>query len=333
MSSVDLRDLTSGAVAEQLTELGHLSHADLDADSVILDLDLDGPPEPAVGALIAQAVLGVRHDLKLVVRLPEKQDLIGSLVRSGVVSALASRGGAVSYESASLLATYDYDNLWDTWTPGARQAMAPLFRHREPMSGLFGPTHAVFVNPHLTTEPGEQASVTRLVRRWLAQSVVPDLADAERLKAVDLPAFAIDQLLRNISEHAVTPRRPAIDSMVQVEVLDPGPAATRFLQVTVLDTGAGVAATLWPKINPVEFADDVTLLGALLDGRVPGWGRGRGVGLASLARHVIAQSGACLELWSGAVRVRALEHVEARFLDDVDISGTVVTVRFPLPAL
>jgi hypothetical protein len=333
MSSIDLRELNSATITAQLATLHDLSRADLGAGPICVDLALSSPPERAAGALLAQAMLAGGEGVEFVVRLPAAGPLLGSLVRSGIASALASRGEAVHFDPPlPPLGAPDFESLWSTWTPGARQAMAPLFHGHEKAGGLFGPSHAVFVNPHLTSQPGEQASITRLLRRWLTQSVLPDLPEAARRGAVELPAFAVDQLVRNISEHALTAAFPSIDSMVQVEVSQAHALDERSLQLTVLDTGAGVATTLWPKVNPAEHADERGLLGALLAGEIPGWGRGRGFGLATLAREIASRPGASLDLWSGATHLRVAEQIEVEG-SELEISGTVLTVSFPLPAL
>lgn len=327
---LDLRDLSSPAAVERLVELqGH----DFETHCITLDLALRRPPEPAAGALLAQFVLGAPEDLRFVVHLPDSEALIGALVKSGVASALASRRESVHYEpTVPHFEDHNPWHSWHAWTPGAHQAMAPMFHRGEAASGLFGPTHAVFVNPHITTDPAEPASLTRLLRRWLTQTVAPELEQAERLSVIEVPAFAIDQLLRNVSEHAVTPSSPLIDSIVQVEVIEPERAGGRFLQITVLDTGAGVSNTLRPKLEVPGSVSDAALLGALLHGELPGWGRGRGFGLSTLADHVISQAGARFELWSGATRVIAEEQIEAHALGEAAVLGTVATVRFPLPA-
>jgi hypothetical protein len=326
MSSLDLHDLSTGSIVEPLGKLQRISRSGGVGGSLMLKLHLAQPAEPGAGALLAHAILGVRDDVKIEVQLPEAHPALDSLIRSGIASALASHKHVHYDPPASPVAE---PALGLTWTPGVGRAMAPMFGSAEVPSGLFGPSHAVFVNPHLTSEPGQPASITRLLRRWLAQTVAPGLDPSAQLAAIDAPAFAVDQLVQNVSEHAVTTSHPSVDSMVQVEVT--GTDAGRALQITVLDTGAGVAATLRPKLIGVEDMADATLLGTLLAGDLPGWGRGRGFGLSALSASVMDTEGAELRLWSGRSSVVIDGSVSAEPLEKAEIAGTVVSARFPLP--
>lgn len=326
MSSLRVRSLNVETIGEQVCKLHALNQFGPVRRSVTLDLDLQGPSDPFAGAVFAQAMLVVRPDVNLVVRLPSEQETISSLIRTGVASALTRRREQVHFEPATNpIAEQD---LWLNWTPAARE-MAAMFGTGEPARGLFGPDHAVFVNPHLTTESEGPASVTRLIERWLTQTVVPGLASERLASAIGVPLFTVDQLVRNVSEHAITPERPTIDSVVGVEVVKL--AGRRQLRITVLDTGAGVTATLRPKLDAsLVSLPDAKLLHELLCGELPGWGRGRGFGLSAIAGHVLDSRRSSLELWTVGTRVRVGRRVEATAAAG-QIAGTVLSVNFSLP--
>jgi hypothetical protein len=330
MSEVEVRDLSVEGIEAQLDQLRDLNRiGPLREHTLKLNFRLDRNPEPMAGAVFAQAMLGIRQDIHFVVRFPEEHTMLRSLVRSGVASALARRGEGVRWESGSDL--LPLTQLWHTWTPGAHEAMAPMFEAKESSESLFGPEHAVFVNPHLTSEPYGNASVTPLVRRWLTQMVIPGLNKADRDRYIAGPVFAVDQLVHNVREHAITPHnRALVDSVVVLEAHRMG--TRRHLRITVLDTGAGVFETLRPKVFATHGGlDEAELLAELLQGELPGWDRGRGFGLATVADLVQRQPHASLDLWTGATRIRVDGEIQPRTAE-AEVTGTVVNAIFPLPA-
>jgi hypothetical protein len=329
MSEVEVRDLSVESIEAQLGQLRDLTQiGPLREHTLRLNFLLDRDPEPMAGAVFAQAMLGIRQDIQFVVSFPEEHAQMRRLVRSGVASALARRGECVHWESGGDL--LPLTELWHTWTPGAHEAMAPMFAAEETAESLFGPEHAVFVNPHLTSEPYGSASVTRLVRRWLTQVVAPGLSKADRNRYIAPPVFAVDQLVHNVREHAITPyNRTLVDSVVVLEVHTT--RRRRHLRITVLDTGAGVVETLRPKVAATHGElDEVELLVELLQGELPGWDRGRGFGLATVAELVQAERQASLDLWTGATRIRVGSRVQPRTAA-AEVTGTVVNAIFPLP--
>lgn len=327
MNSLRVRSLSAETIGRQVIELHALNQIGPVRHSVTLDLALHDPPEPIAGAVFAQAMLRVRDDVNFVVHLPEDATMISSLIRTGVASALVRRRGCISFEPPTN--PIAEKELWLNWTPAARE-MVPMFGVEESGRGLFGPDHALFVNPHLTTEPEGPASVTRLVERWLTQIVGADFDPAHVRQATTVPVFTIDQLVRNVSEHAITAAHPTIDSMVSLEIVLG--EAGRHLRVTVLDTGAGVVGTLRPKLSTnYDLPTDEVVLSELLAGGLPGWGRGRGFGLSAIAGKVLERPHSSLELWTGATRVRVDDAVEAGPAG-AEIAGTVLSVLFPLSA-
>lgn len=329
MSSVEVSDLTVETIGRQLGQLSELNQIGPVTERVTLDFKLQSPPDPMASAVFAQAMLGIRKDVYFVVHLPREQATISSLIRSGVASALARRRECISFEPATR--PIAAENLWLTWTPAAGEAMAPMFAATDPGKGLFGPGHAVFVNPHLTTEPEGPASITRLVERWLTQVVTPGLTEAQHRRAIAGPVFTVDQLVRNVSEHAITSSHPTVDSMVGLEVVTT--SGRRYLRVTVLDTGAGVVSTLRPKlVDEHQYPTDDELLGELLSGELPGWGRGRGFGLSAVAALALNEPHSSLELWTAGTRMQLNDSIEAS-PTGAEIVGTVLSVLFPLPAI
>jgi len=329
MSEVEVRDLSVETIDHQLGQLRDLNLiGPLRYDhTVTLDFRLDSDPDPVASAVFAQAMLSVRDDMVFVVNLPDKDEMLRSLVRSGVASALASRGEHVRWEHTP--DPFPVHDLWHTWTPGAHKSMAPMFAPEESSDSLFGPNHAVFVNPHLTTDPYGNASVTPLVSRWLTQVVAPDLGEGEQTRFIAAPVFAINELVHNVREHAIMPfNRSFVDSVVALEVRTRG--EHRDLRVTVLDTGAGIVPTLRPKLMiPQDQISDGDLLTELLHGNLPGWDRGRGFGLSTIAARALAQECASLHLWTGGTRVRIDTEVEVGAA--AEVAGTVINASFPLP--
>ena len=329
MSEVEVRNLSVASIEAQLGQLRDLTRiGPLREHTVKLNFLLDRDPEPMAGAVFAQAMLGMRHDVQFIVQFPEEHTVLRSLIRSGVASALARRGECVRWESGSDV--LPLDDLWHTWTPGAHEVMAPMFAAEESSESLFGPEHAVFVNPHLTSEPYGNASVTPLVRRWLTQVVAPGLSKIDQKRYISGPVFAVDQLVHNVREHAITPyNQSLVESVVVLEIHKEGPR--RYLRATVLDTGAGVVETLRPKLLATHVdLDDAELLAELLHGDLPGWDRGRGFGLAAVTERVLGEGGASLDLWTGATRIRADDQIHPQ-LAAAEVTGTVVNVLFPLP--
>jgi hypothetical protein len=328
MSDVQVSDLSVEGIGEQLGELRCLNQVGpLHSATVRLSFDFEGDPDPIAIAALAQAMLVTRDDIELIVDLHDRPQTLRWLVRGGIVSAL-SRRTDVQWERSPKAIEQGY--LWHTWTPGAHEAMAPMFEVGSESESLFGPEHAVFVNPHLTTEPYGHASLTPLVRRWLTQVVAPGLSPADHEAYIAAPIFAIDQLVHNVREHAIMPFNHAlVDSVVALETVEN--RLGRQLRVSVIDTGAGVAQTLRPKLlGAFDHPDDGDLLTALLRGEVPGWDRGRGFGLATIAALVAERPGAALDVWSGEARVSCENEVVERSAPEV--SGTVINAFFPLPA-
>jgi len=328
MSEVQVSDLSAESIGEQLGELRCLNQVGpLRTATLRLSFDFEGDPDPIAAAAFAQAMLVARDDVELIVDLHDRPQTLRSLVRGGILSAL-SRRTAVQWERLPRAIGQSY--LWHTWTPAAHEVMAPMFEAGGESESLFGPDHAVFVNPHLTTEPYAQASLTPLVRRWLTQVVAPGLSPEEHEVYIDAPIFAIDQLVHNVREHAIMPfNRTLVDSVVALEASET--ESGRQLRVSVIDSGAGVAQTLRPKLlGAPEHPGDGNLLTALLSGELPGWDRGRGFGLATIAAIVAERPGASLDVWSGEARVSCHQTVVEHSAPEV--AGTVINAFFPLPA-
>lgn len=297
--------------------------------SLHLNLDLSGPPEIVASAMFANALLsGPFSDRTLVVRPPADPEPVAALIRSGVASALGGRSADTRFDPASSLLGR---SKWSTtWTPGAISAVAPMFSETGPEPDLFGPHHAVFFNSHLTTPPGGPSSVTQLIRRWLTQRILND-GDSElgerRRGFVDVVALAVDQLVANVSEHAVSDETPSIESLISFNIADDDPGS---LAIAVVDSGAGVAKTLGPKLSTdLQQLPEDDLLKRLFAGELPGWGFGRGLGLAYLAALVRGRKGS-LRLATGVNRVVVAETIACETVEAA-VAGSVATVQLPIP--
>lgn len=306
---------------DSIDELRRRGEESTEADPLEVKLELNESPLPWQGALFSGALMTSLSEIPLRIAHGTDQHSMRNVFRSGLAAALGSRPGPTTYaDPDSPLAD---PGLRSTWTPGAPSFRAAMFREGEDTStGLFGPSHALFVNPHRTTTPPGPSSITRLVRRWMAK----------HLGGVDSPelclrrvGFVLDQLIVNVSEHAVTEATPSVVSLVRVEV-EAGEVPT--LIVVVLDAGAGILTTLRPKL-PDPPDSDPELLAALLRGELEGWGRGRGIGLSRLAGLAQESGGTLFVGVEGAKALVGAEGIRGQDLT-AQAGGTVVSLTLPL---
>jgi Histidine kinase-, DNA gyrase B-, and HSP90-like ATPase len=316
VSVFELERLDSGSI-DELQRLGSQS---TEADPLELTLQLREPPEPTASAVFAGALMTGLAEIPLHVTHDADEALLRNVFRSGLAAALGSRTGPTTFDPESPLNAPD---ISATWTPGTRAFRAAMFRDEPDESvGLFGPSHAIFLNPHRTTTPPGPSSITRLVRRWLGRRLGGEEAGM-RLRDV---GFTLDQLVVNISEHAVTEQSPSVTSLVRVEAEGDEGEAPEALVLVVLDTGAGIATTLRAKLE--DPPPDPQLLVALLEGELPQWGRGRGVGLARLTQ-LIQESGGTMHVAVEGASVRVAGGLAGDF-GLAAVSGSVISLRLPL---
>jgi hypothetical protein len=138
--------------------------------------------------------------------------------------------------------------------------------------------------------------------------------------------FVLDQLVVNVTEHAVTEATPSVSSLARIEI-EPGEnREPEWLHVAVLDTGAGIANTLRNKVP--DAPADAELLPALLEGQLPQWGRARGIGLSRLTQ-VVQEARGSMFLAVEGTSVSVGDGVTAA-ADASLAAGSVITLRLPL---
>lgn len=308
--------------ADSLEELRRCADHSSEADPLEVSLRLHDAPEPALSAVFAGALMADLGHIPLRISHEPDEALLANVFRSGLAAALSSRGGATSFVDPG--SPLNDAGLGATWTPGMSAFRAAMFSAGPDVgAGLFGPSHAVFLNPHRTTTPPGPSSITRVVRRWLGTRLGVDDA-LERIADV---GFALDQLVVNVTEHAVTDATPSVSSLARIEIESGPNGEPASLHLAVLDTGAGIANTLRAKLD--EPPADVDLLLALLQGGLEQWGRARGIGLSRLTQLVqeasgsmfLAVEGTSVSVEGGTVTASA---------DASAAAGSVISLRLPL---
>jgi len=308
--------------SESLEELRRSAGESSEADPLEVSLRLRDRPDPYASALFAGALMAELGHIPLRISHEPDRAQLANVFRSGLAAALGSRGGPTTFaDPASPLTAPE---LRATWTPGMATFRGAMFgAGPEQDVGLFGPLHAIFLNPHRTTTPPGPSSITRVVRRWLGSRLTGEAAE----RHIADVGFALDQLVVNVTEHAVTEETPSVSSQVRIEI-DPGAGgAPGSLLLSVLDTGAGIARTLRAKL--AEPPPDAELLPALMEGRLQQWGRARGIGLSRLTQLVQEAKGTM----SLAVRGSSVSVSEDEVTAIADASaamGSVISLRLPL---
>ena len=318
MSAFALKHLDRGS----FDELRRRGEESTEQAPLELNLALHERPEPWQGALFAGALMTSLGDIPLRISHEADEGILQNVFRSGLAAALGSRLGLTTYVDPT--SPLNSPVLRATWTPGAPEFRAAMFHEGKDIStGLFGPTHALFLNPHRTTTPPGPSSITRLVRRWI-------LKHLDGLEKPDVYlqniGFVLDQLIVNISEHAVTESTPSVTSLVRVEV-EAGKEGPTLI-VVVVDTGAGIVSTLRPKLEDAPSSDP-QLLGELLRGELSGWGRARGIGLSRLASLVQDNDGYLLVTVQNANAAVDQGGVKVDN-PSVTTDGTVISLSLPL---
>ncbi len=305
-----------------LDELQRRGSESTEQDPLELTLRLHERPDPGASAVFAGALMTSLKEIPIRVSHDSDEALLANVFRSGLAAALGSRSGATTFADPG--SPLNAPGVGATWTPGTRDFRAAMFRDEDDeSSGLFGPTHAIFLNAHRTTTPPGPSSITRLVRRWLGRQMGGDDDSVPCLRYV---GFALDQLVVNVSEHAVTEQTPSVTSLVRLELEREADAEPRALVLVVLDTGAGITTTLRSKL--ADASADSQLLPALLKGELPQWGRARGVGLARLTQLVQENGGTMFVAVKGA-SVSVGQEVSVND-GPTAVAGSVISLRLPL---
>lgn len=318
----ELRDDTVETSIAQLDQ-------EFDADGpALLDLTNVGEVDLFAGSLLANVLLRAWRDHEISVSVPQNHAALAAIASSGLGFALASLKHAQMSPEGTLLAS---PRMSASWTPGSRAPWDLMFGEAPADDGaaevlLYRPEQAAFANVHRTNRPPDGNPITRLLRLWL-QAATGEASLNGLGAAIDTASFFIDELVDNVRSHAVVGRPGGIESLLAVRL---DGQAEQILQVTVMDTGLGVAATLRDKLGAHAPDGDDQLLRDLLAGNLPGWGRGRGVGLAALVARCANVDGASLSLrtaeWHATADGAGVD-VDER---SVVIHGTLVTARLPL---
>ncbi len=332
-----------------------------------LDAGLMHDRDPADEALLVNGLLGLLASAKLNVRLPDIPDALETVIRSGLPFALANREGTARIAPASEQSRLTSAPWRRSWTMGTRSAWVSLLGEspeslRAPLvttsngngngngnghrprngngngavrsgaeAGLYGPHHAIFVNPHRSHRAAGSEQVFRLVALWLGRLLEEmHTSPADRDDLLDGVRTLIDELIQNVRGHATRREGAAVKSLVKMEVRRDAQNVALLL-LTVQDTGPGIAATVRSKLDVAEGElEDDELIERLVLGDVKPRGRARGIGLPQVL-EVCKRSEAQLMLRSRAVRVAAGPDGELRRATrEFDACGTAVVAMLPL---
>jgi len=280
-------------------------------------------------ALLAGALMGSFDDYPLDVDAADDAAVAG-MRWFGVAAALQRRRGDNRYcRAASKL---DDRALGVTWRPGISALTELLFAETDQgEQGSVGPRHANFVNAHLAVTSSGTSDVTYLVRRWLTRRLLERFAeDLHGLRrTVDQVGTVVEQLVSNVREHAAAGLPSGADSLLRLALLDhPGRGA---VSCSVIDTGPGIEATLVPKLSAQDRdRERASVLGALCQGQLRGWGRARGLGLAKVT-ELVREAGGQLDVATEQRRVRVRDGQLVTETASFSLRGTVVSLTFPLP--
>ena len=322
-----------------------------DAGSALLELALDGPSVESIEetltgvsnvdddlklnfgnhwpedghevALLAAALIGSLRDRKVTVDVVD-DDAVESLLRVGLATALSrrARDRTTFAHAARALSRPD---LGAVWTSGSRAATEALFAEQDPAgAGAFGRRYATFVNPQLSSGAEGHPDVVFLVRRWLTQRLGEALAEPTVRALVAAVGASLDELIGNVQEHAACEKTPYPDCLVRVSVTpDDG------IRCSVIDNGVGIAASLATKVTG-DGSDDPLV--RLIEGQLPGWDAGRGVGLTRV-RQIVGEVGGRLLIATDHMRLVATAGESARATDaSFALRGTLVDLTLPAPA-
>jgi hypothetical protein len=324
-ATISLPTVQEEVVDEALRELEEFERggdASAGPTAVRLEVAAEGEPELNGLALLSNIFLSSAVPLDVHVRDPQLAKAFPAL---GLASALSR----ATHERLTTPADLGDDRWSRTWTPATREAGEALFAlSGEPAakSGLFGPTHATFNDPHLTAPTGVSAGPTRLLRRWLTRRLEER---ALATNSVAVIAFFLDQLIGNVREHAVSDDRPPIRSQLHISLSEIN--NTLVCRLIAVDTGPGIEHTLRPKLPPGDTpTDSGELLTSLLRGQLAGWGRARGIGLSRCFQLISDAEGASMLLATELVRCYGAHDADLRVVHGPRVAGTVAAVSLPI---
>ncbi len=291
-------------------------------DDLKLNFGNHWPEDRHEVALLAAALIGSLRERRVVVDVTD-HDAIEGLLRVGLATALSRRASSRT-TFATAARDLDRPNLAAVWTSGSRAATEALFAVHDPATvGAFGRQYATFVNPHLSSGAEGHPDVVFLVRRWLTQRLGDALPGPATQAIVATAGACLDELIGNVQEHAACAQTPYPDCLVRVSV-----TAGYGVRFSVIDNGCGIASSLTSKVADDGGGDR---LARLIEGELPGWDAGRGIGLTHVRRLVSDVNGTLLIATDhDRLTARANEQpveIRAPFL----LRGTLVDVDLPAP--
>ena len=303
------------------------------------------PDDDEKPALLAAALMGPLRSRHFVIDASDSEAVDGML-RFGVATALSRRDPALT-DFVGLAARLDALRLYTLWTPGSRDATEALFARNGASAGgasgsaaAYGPLHATFVSPHVSSGADGHPDVVFLVRRWLTRRLREDheIAASDVRSTVAAVGLVVEELVSNVQEHAAGPHGPAPDCLMRLSLASP-----HEVRCSVIDTGVGLVESLRSKVparspgsgdgSPEQLDGDAgssQLVTRLIAGDLPGWNAGRGVGLARVTK-VIRERAGRMTLASGTIRVSVNGGI-ASTSDGFHLQGTVVDCTVPTAA-
>ena len=277
-------------------------------------------------ALLAAALLGSLATKKVCVDAVDEAAVDG-LLRFGVATALSRR-------SVDLTAFVGHAERLDParlrmlWTPASSGSTNALFSERADAeeAAAYGPLNATFVNPHLSSAEDGHPDVVFLIRRWLTKRLgEQELAREGILALVDATALPVEELVRNVREHAADAARPAPTCLLRLSL-----HCSDRIRCSIFDTGLGISSSLAAK-SIGSSLDASERICRLLAGEIPNWDAGRGTGLA-YATALITARGGRLTVATERLRVRR-DGANCELREDgFDLQGTVVDFTVPIAA-
>src|SRR6476646_2935808 len=275
-------------------------------------------------ALLAAALLGSLAEKTVRVDAVD-EDAVDGLLRFGVATALARRPPELT-EFKGLTERLEPSRLRTLWSPAAVNSTDALFSASEPeAAGSYGPRHATFVNPHLSTAADGCPDVIFLIRRWLNMRLLEqEVPDAKVEALVKTISVSVDETVRNVHEHAADEEHPVPNCLLRISL-----ESKDQIRCSIFDPGIGLSSSLEAKrILPELGAAE--RLSKLLAGEIEGWDAGRGTGLAYVTRLLREQEGR-LTVASDRVRIRCERGGAVAEAEGFELQGTVLDLTLPIP--
>jgi len=311
--------------AEQMADLDR-TLAPLAGPGPVVDLLFDNHwnDDSAAPGILSAALMGTLAERELLIDVVD-EEASEKLLQFGVASALWRRPAQLTSFTDKAHAL-NHSALGAVWTIGDIAAGQALFADSPTPSSAFGPTHATFVNPHLSSGDDGYPDVLYLVGRWLFNRFERFGESGEQM--VGAVEKILGELVSNVHEHAGSVEHPRIDSLVRIGI------DAEAIRCTVSDNGIGICESLRPKLDEDHLEHPATsqeLLNGLLAGELRRWHHGRGVGLGRVLQIARRRAGK-VNVATRTNRSVVESAVPTTSVADLDLQGTVVDVVLPLPS-